>query len=287
MLNDSSEACARELELIEATHSLGQLEIPLSSSASGNQILPIHVRMHPNRLSLIQQALTKNPGYYTSSGVILNTAKKLVGEESVPVQRIKSMIAESALGSNDVQVAFRMCKEIILAEESSEEAWPVSLRLVNHHQFASMLSKEAAVDSKILLLGHALQHCSIDRIDEALKLWNQAEIDRMEFDTKLAPSQDIGSSFTDKIVSSLYDQSRQSLSTDFYHSSEIYSVIPIQPSSNMGREIETLLRVSLFENSLPMTEYISRLGKLYIQSGSSLGLWYLLHLKNTVSHNSI
>ncbi|KAJ3397387.1 hypothetical protein HDU92_008378 [Lobulomyces angularis] len=187
-----STACQRELALIEAIHQLGLLKVPLKSHQDADSLLlPIQIRLHPNRLELIQQALGLNKQYYVSAGLVIDLSKKLLGA-ATPIPKVKALIADSALDSSDVEVAWRLCKDLIGDLSFQGNTWRVCLRLAQHSKFRD-------VDKKLLLVSHVLKCCPSSSLHEALTLWKNLDLEKVksnDLGLKSSPLNDSASSET-------------------------------------------------------------------------------------------
>ncbi|KAJ3024667.1 hypothetical protein HK097_006870, partial [Rhizophlyctis rosea] len=70
------------LDLIDATHILStKYHIPYDLRNKSSEILPIQIRLHPDRTSLIRHILILHPKAYKNVEELLDLAKKLVGPQ--------------------------------------------------------------------------------------------------------------------------------------------------------------------------------------------------------------
>ncbi|KAJ3336017.1 hypothetical protein HDU93_003870, partial [Gonapodya sp. JEL0774] len=100
----------QELDLIEAVNQLGKYQL-LAPSAI--QILPIEVRLSPNRLVFVEKILEVIPNLFKQSEAILGLTSKLgyQGDLGAHLQT-RSMLVEAALNQHDYDTAQELLEEL-------------------------------------------------------------------------------------------------------------------------------------------------------------------------------
>ncbi|RKO90215.1 secretory pathway protein Sec39-domain-containing protein, partial [Blyttiomyces helicus] len=173
-----------ELHLIEAVHLLStRYNVPASPS-SPHPILPVQIRVHPDRLLLVRAALQRHAKAYSTPGTILDLSRKLLGDEwtGSSSARVKAMIAEAAVDAGDVAVAVATCSEIVasgVGGEAGDDVWTACVRVGS----CAAISDLAA---RARIVGYALAICPADRVPDVLDLWRRIECEQIAADAAKA-----------------------------------------------------------------------------------------------------
>ncbi|KAK9721898.1 hypothetical protein K7432_003052 [Basidiobolus ranarum] len=170
----TSPALKEELDLIEATHVLAEYNLQHKPNIP---MLPIQIRLAPNRLELIARILDDHPKAYKAPGRILELAHKL-GYREDPSAEIKvyALLSRASVKRKDFKAAYAMCDKLMhLGKkirqtsptgmlEAREMAWRVCYDL-------GAISNSIGLNRRIQLLSFASSICPKEDIYTVIKLW--------------------------------------------------------------------------------------------------------------------
>ncbi|XP_046403983.1 neuroblastoma-amplified sequence-like [Ischnura elegans] len=155
LILDQDNEIEEELDLIEALHILSEF---------GVKMLPLQVRLFPNRIKLVENCLNSNPDAYKRSVSLLKLAKTLHVEDDdhrVRDGKVLSLIAEKALEVKDFKCCVKVCQNIM--DQSYGNGWEIAQKLGRCPEFHDL-------KLKIRLVSFALLHCDPHMIEPLVKL---------------------------------------------------------------------------------------------------------------------
>ncbi|KAF8516397.1 secretory pathway protein Sec39-domain-containing protein [Gautieria morchelliformis] len=173
----------REREFIEATSRICSFNVV---SRQGIPISPIEIRLVKDRLTLIARVLSSTEDAYKHSKVILDLMHKLGYRDDVAAEvRVQAMLAEAALQAEDFLVAGETAERMVdivrklstasptsgdaeSEKEAKEVCWHSCFQLGRQTEFHD-------VDTKLRLLGHALELCPSEHLLDVLSVWRKLE----------------------------------------------------------------------------------------------------------------
>lgn len=158
-------------------------------SRPGIPISPIEIRLTKDRLSLVSRVLSSNNDAYKHTEVLLDLVHKL-GFRGDAVAEVKTlaMLAETALQADDYAracaTAEQMVRTVLLlrgashplgpaaphVQEASEVCWLTCFQLGRHPELPD-------VQTKLALLGRALEFCPAEKLPDILAAWRVLEED--------------------------------------------------------------------------------------------------------------
>jgi len=183
-----SDRLTKERDFIEATSRLSSFNI---MSRPGTPISPIEIRLTKDRLSLISRVLSSNADAYKHTQVILDLMHKLgLRDDTVAEVKTLAMISDTALQAEDFTRAFDTNQKMIdvvsklrsatpsepedpRLQEANEVCWLACFQLGRHPEFPD-------VEQKLTLLGHALELCPADKLNDILTPWRRLEQESLE-----------------------------------------------------------------------------------------------------------
>ncbi|XP_036191191.1 neuroblastoma-amplified sequence isoform X1 [Myotis myotis] len=144
LIIDKPPAIEEELDLIQAVGCLEEF---------GVKILPLQVRLHSDRLSLIKECLCQSPTCYKQSAKLLGLAEllRVAGED--PEERrgqVLILLVEQALRFHDYKAASVHCQELMAAGYS--KSWDVCSQLGQSEGYQDLATRQE-------LMAFALTHC--------------------------------------------------------------------------------------------------------------------------------
>ncbi|KAJ3036702.1 hypothetical protein HDV00_002462 [Rhizophlyctis rosea] len=176
---------------------------PYSLKAPDLEILPIQIRLHPDRLSLIRHVLGTHPRAYRQTDEMIDLGKKLLGPKFKIEDEtlVRAMCADSAMDAHDTTFALVTCEEMIRrsrageggvgtlvrgrslswgeggvekveSAEGEEVVWKVCVRVAKGG--AGETSRRERV------LGHALRLCGNGKVEEIVGVWKDVEREGVE-----------------------------------------------------------------------------------------------------------
>ncbi|TPX49563.1 hypothetical protein SeMB42_g01353 [Synchytrium endobioticum] len=157
-----------EMDLIEATHAL--FRVP------NLDILPMQIRMSPDRISLIQQAVKAAPSAVNNADRWLEIGRKLSSAKSdsfLTEIRVRAYIADAAIDFENWKVASTQCNGLVLMIPDNkviDVVWQVCLRLAVNPKYEDL-------DNRAKLLGHVTALCPPGQIGVALDCWAHCSIE--------------------------------------------------------------------------------------------------------------
>ncbi|TPX35805.1 hypothetical protein SmJEL517_g01994 [Synchytrium microbalum] len=255
-----------EMDLIEATHALSRI--------ADLEILPMQIRMSTDRIALIPKALKASPNTIGNAEKWLDIARKLSPPKSDSLLteiRVRSYIADTAIDSENWEVATTQCNGLVLMVPETQvidAVWQVCYRLSTHPKYPD-------VNDKIKLLGHVTALCPPSRIGDALDSWSRAAVES-EFVKYLG--YDAPTDFTDmadKVLNALpSDTSPQSdglIINEFYQKPLTTSSVDVY-TCDADRDDKRIRRLNMIKlltriESLAQSEDSKSVAK-FIQAGS-------------------
>ncbi|KAG8230150.1 hypothetical protein J437_LFUL010401, partial [Ladona fulva] len=162
LILDQNDEIEEELDLIEALHILTEF---------GVNMLPLQVRLFPNKLKLVENCLHSNSDAYKRSVSLLKLAKTLRVEREDPRLRdgkVLSLIAERALEEKDYKYCAKTCQNIM--DQSYSSGWEITYRLGQCHEFRD-------TKLRMKLISFALQHCNADMIENLVNIRSRIEVE--------------------------------------------------------------------------------------------------------------
>ncbi|KAI9099541.1 secretory pathway protein Sec39-domain-containing protein [Phlyctochytrium arcticum] len=173
-------AIQSRLDLIQATHHL-TVRYNVTYEADGNlPILPIQIRLCPDRMELIAQVLKNEPDAFMSPQTIVDLSKKLLGEsyDNVAKVRVQVMIADMAIEKECYPAAYTICKELLLDAEAASDpsitgmTCELCLKLGNAKQWPDL-------GKRMELVAFTLSHGTPESVLSTLSLWRTLECERL------------------------------------------------------------------------------------------------------------
>ncbi|ORY05737.1 hypothetical protein K493DRAFT_204113, partial [Basidiobolus meristosporus CBS 931.73] len=172
----SSAALREELDLIEATHVLAEYNLQHKPNIP---MLPIQIRLAPNRLELIARVLDDHPKAYKAPGRIMELGHKL-GYRDDPSAEVKiyALLSRAAVKRRDYKSAYGMCEKLMgLGKkirqvapagmlEARDMAWRVCYDLAN-------IPNSVGLRRRLQLLSFASTVCPKEDIYIVIQLWRK------------------------------------------------------------------------------------------------------------------
>jgi hypothetical protein len=159
-----SPAVNDEISLVNAVAILADYGVPL---------LPLQVRLHKNRLQLLELVLRTNPKAYLDSSKLKNLAQLLLRPPPAQLAlQVEELVAQDAFNRKDYAFAVSACLKLVKA--SFQPAWAICLKL------ASVDDPQQVPDSSLsALIEFALCYCPVERLDEGLASLHRAQSRRL------------------------------------------------------------------------------------------------------------
>ncbi|KZS95944.1 hypothetical protein SISNIDRAFT_438503 [Sistotremastrum niveocremeum HHB9708] len=187
----------KEKEFIEATSRICSFNV---LSRSGLPMTPLEIRLVKDRLSLISQVLSGTDDAYKHSQVILDLADKL-GFRGDMGSRIKvfAMLGDAALQAEDFVAASHSSEQMVEAvhtlqkhpegvpqssiDEAVEVCWHFCFQLGRQAEFRDL-------ETKLKLLGQALQLCPSGNAVDVLNVWRRVEAEQTQIRRQMTKSRE-------------------------------------------------------------------------------------------------
>ncbi|KAM6458959.1 NBAS subunit of NRZ tethering complex isoform 2-T2 [Liasis olivaceus] len=190
-LTDTCMDLARScLQLISDCPPIIQEELDLIRALSyfeefGVKILPLQVRLCSDRLSLIQECLSRLPTNYKQSAKLLGLANllKVAGDDQMERKgQVLILLVEQALKFQDYKAANMHCQELMASGYS--KSWEVCSQLGQSEGYQDMAVRQQ-------LLAYALTHCPPSAIEMLLTASNilQTEVLYNAVNYQIRPSE--------------------------------------------------------------------------------------------------
>ncbi|KAK5673073.1 hypothetical protein QVD99_000536 [Batrachochytrium dendrobatidis] len=187
----------RELELIDAVDVIvGKHH--LVDEKTRSELLPIQIRLHPDRVDLLRQLLSENPQLNAFPEMIMDLACKLCGEtaaaNTITQLRVRSYLAHAAIDDGSLDVASYYCNQLIkmsFTEGPSTQSKNSPLTndalvksLCNVFQrLAESSWLNLQFDEKLHLISCIIQICPITTLDSIIGLWRKTEFESILWDS--------------------------------------------------------------------------------------------------------
>ncbi|ESP01249.1 hypothetical protein LOTGIDRAFT_212786 [Lottia gigantea] len=168
-LMDSCMELARScLSLITDTPAIIQQELDLIASLAllddfGVGVLPLQVRLHSDRLTLVKEAANTRPNAYKQSEKLLKLGHLLrvdCEDKNDRDGKILLIIANAAIKNKDFTVAYELCQRLLLLNYGP--GWTALVDLAEVKEFTN-------INAKIELLSYAVAYCTPDMIERILQ----------------------------------------------------------------------------------------------------------------------
>lgn len=167
-----SARCSIELEFITGLHQLSLLQPDIT-------FVPSLVRESDDRVEFLQEVLLSNPNLYTSYDSILDITRKLVASKNIDksLNRVKALLIETALKSDDTVVSWILCKEFLGAKKRKSQKqeggglWKLLVAISENSKFTDL-------DKKLQLLSQAVAICPTQEISYVLQLLKRADAEK-------------------------------------------------------------------------------------------------------------
>ncbi|KAI8815835.1 secretory pathway protein Sec39-domain-containing protein [Fimicolochytrium jonesii] len=175
----SSPALQTELDFVQATHQL-TVRYNLTSENTGDIILPIQIRLHPDRVQLIARLLYSEPDAYRAP--LDDLTRKILREQysATAKARVHALIADAALRAGDCDFAYKTCEALLIF---MDDLHPYSRDVANAVCEVCMglagVASWREVEKKMKLVGHALTLCTEEKMTEVLGVWTRLETERV------------------------------------------------------------------------------------------------------------
>lgn len=157
----------------------------------------MHIRIHPDPLSLISKLLAANPRSYLNPDGLTTIARDLVsgtGRDSVAAavpEQVLGMCAEAALGEDDFETAYASITSRLLpraadSADARSTLWRTALLAGRFDSsYAALAGPPASLGPAVLrlleqkreLLALALAHCPAEAAPDVLAQWRHTEDD--------------------------------------------------------------------------------------------------------------
>lgn len=208
----TSPALERAYRLISATHALSSYSLVLSP---GQPLLPVHIRNHPDPISLLPRLLDSNRRSYLQPDALVSIAQDLAqaNSTSTPVNnaaieaRVLGMATEAALGDDDFETAYSYVMTRLLPSATApapsrqndtpstegigaarDTLWRTSLHAGRFRSTLSTISSAPPrgattlklLEKKLELLALALRFCPAVALPDCLAQWQKCEADAEE-----------------------------------------------------------------------------------------------------------
>ena len=195
-----SDRLLKEKEFIEATSRISSFNV---TSRPGLPISPIEIRLTKDRLSLVSRVLSSNSDAYKHTEVILDLVYKLGFRDDVVAEvKTLAMLADTALQAEDFSRAHELNENMVdtvvnlrssstlgikdpVVAEVCEVCWVSCFQLGRQVEFHEL-------DSKLSLLGRALELCPAEQLHDILAAWRRLDNDDMEIRERRLLSQGTG-----------------------------------------------------------------------------------------------
>ena len=190
----ASPALTRANRLISAMHALSNYTLPSGPNRT-TPLLPVHIRIFPDPVSLISKVLDANPRSYQRPDALVEIAQDLTPDLS-PAEtaaRVLGMCVEAALGADDFETAYAYVSGRLLAAaqraapgaDARSTLWRTALHAGRFRSAYSMLSGTlprgpaalALLEKKRELLAWALAYCPAEALADVLAAWARNEDD--------------------------------------------------------------------------------------------------------------
>ena len=181
-----SVAIQQEIDFLDSVELL-VTKYHVRDDETDSTIMPMQIRLHPNRVELIGLLLRQNTFLYSPPEPVMTIAKKLCGEslfsEHVSQVQLRAYLAEAALAEGNTDVAIHYCSQLIrmtFAEYSSKSEMKgtmankkVSACIQN--VFRQIAEAESGVDvhSKMNVMAHNIYICSPTDIVNSVRFWKK------------------------------------------------------------------------------------------------------------------
>ncbi|KAK3925364.1 Neuroblastoma-amplified sequence [Frankliniella fusca] len=140
----------------------------------GMRILPIQVRLCPDKLRLVEECLKKKSGAHRNSSKLLQLAAQLNIFPDNPNERqgrVLVLVAEAAFSARDYRSCAETCQRFIAANYTN--GWGIASTLAKCSEFKD-LSKRAQ------LLSFALQHCPPEILQDLVNIRRSLEMESLQ-----------------------------------------------------------------------------------------------------------
>lgn len=140
----------------------------------GIKMLPIQVRLCPDKLRLIEDCLKKKSGAHRNPSKLLQLAAHLSICNDDPSERqgrVLVLVAEAAYLTNDFRSCAETCNRLVTANYTS--GWAITSKLAKTAQFKDL-------SMRAHLLSFALQHCPPDVLQELVDIRRSLEIESLQ-----------------------------------------------------------------------------------------------------------
>ncbi|XP_034245235.1 neuroblastoma-amplified sequence-like isoform X2 [Thrips palmi] len=140
----------------------------------GIKMLPIQVRLCPDRLKLIEDCLKKKSGAHRNPSKILQLAACLNINNNNPKERqgrVLVLVAEAAFHSKDYRSCADTCKRLV--DASYTDGWSIASEVASCSEF-----KDVATRSH--LLSFALQYCPTEVLQDLVNRRRSLEIESLQ-----------------------------------------------------------------------------------------------------------
>ncbi|EAX00903.1 neuroblastoma-amplified protein, isoform CRA_d [Homo sapiens] len=150
LITDRPPAIQEELDLIQAVGCLEEF---------GVKILPLQVRLCPDRISLIKECISQSPTCYKQSTKLLGLAELLRVAGENPEERrgqVLILLVEQALRFHDYKAASMHCQELMAT--GYPKSWDVCSQLGQSEGYQDLATRQE-------LMAFALTHCPPSSIE--------------------------------------------------------------------------------------------------------------------------
>uniref|UniRef100_A0AAY5KHE6 Neuroblastoma-amplified sequence N-terminal domain-containing protein n=1 Tax=Esox lucius TaxID=8010 RepID=A0AAY5KHE6_ESOLU len=144
LISDCPAAVQEELDLISALSVLEDLNV---------KILPLQVRLRPDRLSIVKECVSQCPSAYRQSALLLDLATQLRvagGDEWRRRGQVLTLLAEQALQALDFNTSYIHCQDLMASGYG--DAWEVCSLLGQCEGYLDLRARRE-------LLAFSLTHC--------------------------------------------------------------------------------------------------------------------------------
>ena len=169
----STPTLQRERAFIEATSKL--------ASFAKISLTPFQIRHAKNKLDLIRRILSTSDDAYRHDSIILDLADKLGLTYDVSRAQIIGMLADVAVTHGEFDLAFTHAQKLVdLVKHRQKKRTPEDEETLRDVAFKTCLElgrqeEWSEIDSRMLLLGRAVEFCPADSIPSVLVTWRAVE----------------------------------------------------------------------------------------------------------------
>ncbi|XP_026284757.1 NBAS subunit of NRZ tethering complex isoform X1 [Frankliniella occidentalis] len=140
----------------------------------GMRILPIQVRLYPDRLRLVEECLKKKSGAHRNSSKLLQLAAQLNIHADNPSERqgrVLVLVAEAAFSASDFRSCAETCNRLVAANYTN--GWSIASTLAKCAEFKDL-------STRAQLLSFALHHCPPDMLQELVNIRRTLEMESLQ-----------------------------------------------------------------------------------------------------------